>query len=356
MNRSIFIVGMLLFASAIYGQTEVSAGVSRGKDFGVVYMLPKTEIEVEVKTAKMVYTPGKFSKYADRYLRLTNVSHEAEEYWLMTDIDVKSVGVPDKAHTYFVKMKDKSVAPLVELTADGIIKSMNVAYEYKQGEHATTETIATKAKKKKLDPFSFLTEEILTTNSSAKMAELIAKEIYNIRESKNTLLRGQADNTPQDGAQLKLMLDNLNEQEEALLTLFIGTEEKEDKTYPIRITPGEEWENKILFRFSKKLGMVSADNLAGEPVYITLKDLQLITAPSEPKRKGIEGVAYNVPGRAEITITKDKETLFKGEFPITQFGVVEYLTPTLFSGKTTIKVLFNTTTGGLAKVDKGNAK
>ncbi|KAA6325130.1 hypothetical protein EZS27_025615, partial [termite gut metagenome] len=212
------------------------------------------------------------------------------------------------------------------------------------------------AKKKKLDPLSFLTEEILMTNSSAKMAELIAKEIYNIRESKNALLRGQADNTPQDGVQLKLMLDNLNEQEEALLTLFVGTEEKEEKTYLICIVPEKEWENKIVFRFSKKLGMVAADNLAGEPIYMTLKDLQLITAPPETKGKGVEGVAYNVPGRAEITITKNKEILFKSEFPITQFGVVEYLAPTLFNGKTTIKVLFNTTTGGLTKVDKENAK
>ena len=30
-------------------------------------------------------------------------------------------------------------------------------------------------------------------SSTAKMAELVAKEIYNIRESKNALLRGPAD-------------------------------------------------------------------------------------------------------------------------------------------------------------------
>lgn len=50
------------------------------------------------------------------------------------------------------------------------------------------------------------------SNSSAKMAELVAKEIYSIRESRNALLRGEADNMPKDGAQLKLMLDNLNQQ------------------------------------------------------------------------------------------------------------------------------------------------
>ena len=47
-----------------------------------------------------------------------------------------------------------------------------------------------------LDPRTFLTQEILMASSSAKMAELVAQEIYNIRESKNALLRGEADNMP----------------------------------------------------------------------------------------------------------------------------------------------------------------
>ena len=68
-----------------------------------------------------------------------------------------------------------------------------------------------KATESSIDPRSFLTEEILMSNSSAKMAELVAREIYSIRESKNALLRGEADNMPKDGAQLKLRLDNLNQ-------------------------------------------------------------------------------------------------------------------------------------------------
>ena len=63
-----------------------------------------------------------------------------------------------------------------------------------------------KATESSIDRRSFLTEEILMSNSSAKMAELVAKEIYSIRESKNALLRGEEDNMPKDGAQLKLML------------------------------------------------------------------------------------------------------------------------------------------------------
>jgi hypothetical protein len=313
-------------------------------------MLPKTEIELEAKAVKVVYTPGKFSKYADRYLHQTDISHEAEIHWVLTNVNARTIGLPNKEQTYFVKMKDKSMAPLIELTVDGVIQSINVPYERKQKEN----TVATLTpKKKKANPYSFFTEEISMTNSSAKMAELIAKEIYNIRESKNTLLRGQADYTPQDGAQLKLMLDNLNEQEEALLTMFLGTEEREEKSYTFHITPDKEMENEVVFRFSKKLGIITADNLAGEPIYLNLTDLKSIIIPQQTKnKKDVSGIAYNVPGQAAMTLTKGTEILYKNEFPITQFGVVEYLAPALFNGKSTIKVIFNETTGGLTKVDR----
>ena len=214
MKKLIIATGLLMATSA-YAQTEVLTGVTRGKDYGVVYALPKTQIEIEIKANKVNYKPGEFSKYADRYLRLTNVSAEPEEYWELNSVKVKPVGVPNSEATYFVKLKDKTVAPLMELTEDGIVKSINVPYS--QNSSAKKNTPTAPAGQVSANPRDFLTEEILMASSTAKMAELVAKEIYNIRESKNALLRGQADNMPTDGAQLKIMLDNLNLQEEALL-------------------------------------------------------------------------------------------------------------------------------------------
>ena len=107
----------------------------------------------------------------------------------------------------------------MELTEDGLIKSINVPYS---GNNTTKAATNTPASQRKANPRDFLTEEILMASSTAKMAELVAKEIYNIRESKNALLRGQADNMPSDGAQLKIMLDNLNLQEEAMVHIVAG--------------------------------------------------------------------------------------------------------------------------------------
>lgn len=346
--KKLLIATSLLMATSSYAQTEVTAGVTRGKDYGVVYSLPKTQIEIEIKANKVVYTPGEFSKYADRYLRLTNVSADPGEYWELKSVQVRSVGTPDSENTYFVKLKDKTVAPLMELTEEGIIKTINVPFS---GEKKST-VPTTKEQKVKSNPRDFLTEEILMAGSSAKMAELVAKEIYNIRDSRNALLRGQADNMPKDGAQLKIMLDNLNMQEEAMTEMFSGSQTKEEKTFTVRLTPNKEINNEIAFRFSQKLGLVANEDLAGEPFYITLKDLKAITIPAEESKKKLEGIAYNVPGKGFVTLTDGKKAIFEGEMPITQFGVIEYLSPVLFNKKSTIKVYFDPNTGGLIKVDR----
>lgn len=350
MKKAILLLIHTVFIATItYAQTEVISGVTRGKDYGVVYALPKSEIKIEIKTSRVTYTPGEFSRYADRYLRLTGISGDSSQHWELKSVTASSAGVPDNENTYFVKMKDRTVAPLMELTEDGIIKSINIPFENKRKEKAVPVTPA----KKRPDPKDFLTEEILMANSTAKMAELTAKEIYNIRESRNALVRGQADTMPQDGEQLKLMLNALDEQENAMLELFTGTKTEEEKIFTISLTPDKEWKNEVAFRFSKKLGVLDTGDLAGNPFYLTLTNQQTVNIPEEdPKKKNVSGVAYNVPGKARVTITDGKNKLFDGDLPITQFGIVEYLAPELFNKNSTVKVTFNPTTGALIKVDR----
>lgn len=350
MKKNILIFSALLLTTAATAQTEVTVGVMNGKDYGVTYVLPKTEIEFVLQTTKHTYTPGEFSKYADRYLRLNNVSAETEEYWTLDKIQTRIAGVPDKENVYFVKLKDKTVAPLMELTQEGIVRSINMPFSGQQNSQGVKPATVPETS---IDPRSFLTEEILMSNSSAKMAELIAKEIYSIRESKNALLRGEADNMPKDGAQLKLMLDNLNQQERAMTEMFSGTIKEEPKTVTIRLTP-KEMKNEVAFRFSKKLGVVANDDLAGEPYYISVTNLNSpdLSNIVENKKK-VEGIAYNVPGRAQVVLTQNNKKLFDEDLPITQFGTIEYLAPVLFNKSLTVKVLFDTATGGLIKVDRG---
>jgi len=348
-----------------YAQTEVTQGVTFGKKFGVTYMLPQTEIKIEAEATRQHYEPGQFSKYAERYLRLRDVKQEAETSWTLDEVKVNIVGVPDPSNIYFVEMKDRTTAPLMELTADGIVRSINLPFtgdkkaEQPQAKQQEDETLP--------DPRTFLTEEILMTNSTAKMAELVAREIYSIRESKNALLRGEAENLPKDGAQLQIMLDNLNKQEKAMVQMFEGKITTETHHFTKRVTP-EEMSNHVVFRFSKKLGFVEADDLAGEPVELSIVNKQLIPEqPAEPEGKSsrsiisiltngnksaIEGVAYNVPGKADVKLTYQHKDIINTELSLTQFGIQEYLAPQLFNRNTVTQVLFDVNTGALLKIDR----
>ena len=354
MKKKMICLAGLLIAASTYAQTDVTTGIMRGKDYGVTYLLPQTEIEIVVEATKHTYMPGEFCKYADRYLRMNDISADPNIYWTIDKLQTRVIGLPDKDNVYFVKLKDKTVAPLIELTEDGIVRSINMPLSSR----SIPATKITAAAQEAIDPRKFLTEEILMASSRAKMAELVAKEIYNIRESKNALLRGEADNMPQDGAQLKIMLDNLNAQEDAMTKMFSGTRDKEEKTFTIRLTPDKELNNEVAFRFSKKLGVVANNDLAGTPFYITLKDLKTVKMPQDDgkKKKEPEGIAYNVPGQAQITLTDGKKKLYEGEVPVTQFGIIEYLAPVLFNKNSTIKVYFDPNTGGLLKVDREEGK
>ena len=74
--------------------------------------------------------------------------------------------------------------------------------------------------------------------------------------------------------------------------------------------------------------------------------------PEEDSKKKVDGVAYNVPGRAHVILTGNNKKIFDGELPVTHFGTIEYLAPVLFNNNSTIKVLIDTATGGIIKVDR----
>lgn len=349
MKKGLIAVGLLV--SLTSAAQDVSKYTPGTLGEGVVYYLPKTELEVEVVTTKVSYTPGEFCQYANRYLRQTDVSPQPDEHWEIKSIKVNAIGIPDPDNAYAIKLKDKSVASQVELTADGIVKAINTTSPDIKEAAKLTPAISMK----RVNPRDYMTEEILMAGSTAKMAELVAKEIYNIRESKNSLTRGQADYMPKDGAALKLMLDNLEEQEKTMSQMFSGTTDREDKTFTIRISPTENMKDKVAFRFSKKLGVLDAENLAGDPIYLTITSQETLPAPDEKAlkaKKKIEGVIYNVPGKANVTISTPQKRYFEGELPITQFGTTEVLIDNLFNKKVNTRVIFNPTTGGIVKIDK----
>ena len=348
MKKSLLFLIFSLVAVSISAQTEVEPFVPGSTLEGVAYYLPRTAFRVTVIAEKTTTKPGDFYKYADHYLRLQNVPTEESVQWSLKNITFEPYGKPDKNKAYSIKLKSKTVAPLVGLSRDGILLSINC--------DADESFLPDLPKPEKgvapENPRSYMTQEIIAAGSTAKMAELCAQEIYDIRDSKNSLIRGEADNTPKDGAQLKLMLDQLDKQASVLESLFSGTTQTDTEVFSFYYDPQQETNRDVLFRFSQKLGVLDSDNLAGEPVIASIKVLETIptAVPSEEtakKRAKMEhGVYYNIPVRTKIKVTYDGQEYVNLETPMAQFGIVEMLSNTLFDKKTNTQVTFFQTTGG----------
>ena len=203
--------------------------------------------------------------------------------------------------------------------------------------------ISTTPKAKKKSPLDnndyakVYSEELLMSASTAKMAEVAAKQLYRIRESRLNLVTGEVDELPADGESFKLIIQQLDEQEAALTALFMGTTQTETVVKHIDYTPVEETTDEVLFRISDLYGVVGADNLSGAPIYLSLQITEEGQLPVDNKgnikKMPKNAVAYAIPGKAEVTLSDGKKTLFREELPVAQFGVIFGLDPSIFTDK-----------------------
>ncbi len=352
MKNIIVMVGLLL-ALPGWAQTKVvKANAVKANDYGVTYSLPKTQLVVDAEVTKVSCKAGPYYPYAEKYLGVENVVTEDEVYYELGKVTLVNRGIPDKENTYIVSFKAGTVAPYVYLTEDGLLCSINAEYE----PEATNEADDSKRKKKRLsEATSVLSEELLMAGSTAKQAEVAAKQIYRIRESRLNILTGDADNLPPDGEAMKLVIEELEAQEEALTDLFTGIKTRETDHYEVTLIPEGDLEKEVMFRFSEKLGIVDADDLGGEPIYMNLtateRAPQLDPKEAEKKEKSLKGIVYNVPGKAAIELFSARKTYFKGEAQITEFGTREALAPVMFEDKKApVKVYFYPETGAIKQI------
>lgn len=357
MKKFLF-AALLMLPCMAAAQTEISKYKPGVTPEGFVYFLPKTALRIVVQVEKTTYTPGDFCKYADRYLRLKNVRNEASVSYKVNTIAMTSFGVADTAKCYAVKYNPKNATANVELADDGRLLAIN--------EKAPLNTVPDKfipaRKPQAVNPRQYMNEDILTAGSMAKMAELTALEIYDIRDSKNQLTRGQADFMPKDGEQMKIMLEQLATQEEALMQMFTGTVTKDTTEHVFLYYPDRVTNRQILFRLSNKLGIVAADDLAGAPYYISVSDESNLpeAAPGDDKKKkkvAVEdGIYVNVPGKIKVNIAEGNNKLASFDFMAGQFGYTELLSGDLFNKRFTTHLILNPITGGVAKLEAEQPK
>ncbi len=336
----------LCFLAPINAKTNITpVGKKRIKNGqSIFYALPKNELAIKITTIHTWNKRGPFYRYAGRFLAEENIITEDNDIWSINSIEIKNIATADTAQIFQIKPSKKSIANLITLNNNGVICSINAPKHKK-----TTTDITSDIKEFKETALNFdksvLGEEALIANSTAKMAELAAKQIYRIRENRISLLTGDLD-FPADSESLRILLTEMDKTEQKLLELFVGKQVKDTCTETLYFTPDADTDE-VFVRFSKDLGLVSKDDLSGEPIYIKVvaekRNLNL-----HPKKREKSGIHYRYPAMADITIYNAKGNLLHQRYAIAQLGDILILPQKLLQKNN--HILFDENNGRLLQI------
>lgn len=341
-------------AAAFPQQTRLLTG-DKSNEYGVVYSLPVTELVVDATCRVTTRVPGPFRQYATRYLGTEATVSEPSSAVELTGVDMFTRGVAGE-QKYLFQMKPGVLADVC-VAESGMLLAVNTEVESPAERSLPVATDSPQVPD--IDEYlQYVDADFMSSLSSAKKAQLLAQTIMEIRDSRLSLSRGTAETMPTDGRQLELMLASLEAQENALMRAFNGYEYSETQTRRISLTPDSAsvGERQVIFRLSDTDGFVETDDYSGEPVYLTLTELQVPEMPldlkGEPKTFPKNAVVYALPATASIALEyNDGPVGSPRQFDFGQLGITFGLDPKLFTDRRNPSAaVFNPATGALERI------
>lgn len=352
-RRSFALMALAAASLALGAQTTQRFTASKANEYALVYSLPATALSITIETAHTRSVPGEFHNYARHHLGINNAITAEATSVEVKSVTINTVGVANPDSRWAVQFKSGS-SPFMLLTPEGVPLTVNTdeTAEANTAEvpDATTPT-----------PLVFdtetarqaMTQDMIRSSSTSKRAELAAQRIFELRDTRSELLSGQADNPPADGNAMKLVLDNLASQEDALTAMFAGATQTWTDVRTITVVPDSMGtENETVARISPFDGIIDPDNLAGAPLKVSVKIIDKGELPlnekGEPKKFPKGGFAYNIPGTAEVTVSYEGRTIASRRVALAQLGITFGLDPSLFSDKKAPSMLqLDPATGGI---------
>lgn len=355
MKKTIIALAALALAASAPAQTSTRLDAGKATDYGLVYSLPLTALDIYLEAELTQEHPGEFYNYARRHLGINDAIKSDALSATLKSVTIVPRGVADSQQQWLAQFKNGS-SVFMTLSPDNIPMGINA-----DGAPSTTPTVpaAQAAAPSPLEgpaARQAVTQDMARSASVSKKAELAAQRIFELRETRSDILSGQADNPPADGDAMKLVLDNLAAQEAALTAMFAGVSSARTVVEKVTFIPDSTGtDSKVIARLSAVDGIVEPDNLAGAPITLDVKILERgelpLTEKGEPKAFPKGGVAYRIPGTAQVSVSYAGRSIASTEVPLAQLGVVFGLNPTLFSDKRQpYSVTFDTATGAVIKL------
>ena len=352
-----YILPLILAAvySGSFAQNTQKITATKANDYGLVYTLPKTVVDITVETETTVKTPGEFYKYAKKYLNVDDPIAKPSETTVVKSVVISTHGEADANKKYLMTFKG-GTAPFIVVNRESMPIAINTDKVFENEQVELPEAVPAKPTPLETEAArQVVTEDMLQSRSSAKRAELAAAQIYALRQSRTDLITGQADNMPPDGKAMQIVMDNIEAQEAALVAMFLGTTKTYTQVGSFSYTPTEDVKDIVVARISSTEGIVGADDLSGAPLMLSVEITERGKFPLNEKGETIpfpkNGVAYCIPGKADVSVSFDGTTVAEKSVDIAQFGVEYGLNPaSVTNKKEPAYVIFNPATGALVEM------
>ena len=341
-------LGLLVGAMMV---STMSAQVLRENEATLVYYSPKTEVRLDFAYEVEIQEAGIYAEYAEELLGVTDFVKESQTTYRLESVHI---GTSTQADLDGVPM-------LLSFNEKGILKGYNIPYVAPQ---APKKFDHPKKEDHFCQPFIVppFAEDILKAMDSTDVAEVVAQQIYRIRETRTYLLSGEVEHAPADGASMKAVLEELDKQERVLTDLFVGKRFRRMDHKVFTIVPDT---TEQLYFFSAENGFTESDNVDADTIRVhmtleaqTLAAAEPVEEPAKGKKKGqvttpeLSPIVYNLPGSAEVKVVFQDRLLAGKTVPVAQLGVDVPLPKELFTGEQLPIIVFNEKTGNVISISK----
>ena len=362
-----FILALVMVSSASAQRDDkrkATAGETAMPLEGVVYALPQTGIRVHVTATRERFVRGPFSVYAQKMLGIDNVPQADGDRWNMDQMQIELFSEPDPEQVYKAMGQ---AAQMVSLTESGILAGINSdSYQEKSAIQTSSflmNNLDQPTRFTDLSLWSYYSavdstrrSRMVSKTQEQKAAEA-AETIFNLRNSRFTLLTNGDDEPLPDGKSFEVMVQELGKMEENYLALFIGKSEKQTYEFSFDYVPGSKnVKGEVFFRFSEDRGVLPKTDLSGRPIVIDVVKAESLTnkqnslSASKNPAAGKSGLYYRMPGMAEIRIMDGGTQLATSRAAVAQFGGIAPVPEDILDGS--YKLEFFPSTGAVKSITK----
>jgi hypothetical protein len=341
MRKIIFTVSIILFSLSIKAQTQV---VNAKKDknstiSSISYSLPKNVLQIRFVIKHDIYKAGKFADSTSKYFgKEADIKADKDE-WSIDKTEVNVDAIPDNTQIYNVYAPVSSVACLLSLTPDGILRGVNL--------DVIKQTIVDSNPNKDKISDAVLTPK---TSESSKPTLLSAKTPADAYESLSKLQNERMSMLLQeedalDGKAVQTYLSEIEKQEKSLYSLFNGDKISTEEQKNISYTPDKEVNDFELCRFNSESGFQKD----GTPITISIHRTRSMA--SSVNESVPTGFIYRQPAYVSVLIKMGSDILYSANLNVAQLGSLNSL-PVKFFEKGDKKAEFDTSTGALIQLTK----